>query len=74
MLLKINAVKNKISTPVSTGDRTYQYPKFFIFSVPIIAIKAVAPPGGCKVFVICIKTIDKETANGADKYIVLGSK
>lgn len=65
MLLKIKAVKNKIKTPVRTGDNTYQYPKSLILGVPIIAINAVAPPGGCKVFVICIKTIDKETANGA---------
>lgn len=48
------------------------YPNVFIFSLPIFAIKAVAPPGGWSVFVICIKTIERETANAEDSYNSLG--
>lgn len=34
-------------------------------SEPVTAIKAVAPPGGGKVLVVFINTMDKDTANGA---------
>ena len=44
-----------------------------ILSEPAMAINAVAPPGGCKVFVICIKTIDNETAKGAAIQIKSGN-
>ena len=39
---------------------------------PVTAIKAVAPPGGWSVLVICIKTMDKETANGAEIHKISG--
>ena len=46
MLLNIKATINRIIVPDKTGDKTYKYPNVFIFSAPITAIKAVAPPGG----------------------------
>ena len=45
-LLKISATHSKVITPVSTGDTRYINPRGLIFSEPIIAINAVAPPGG----------------------------
>lgn len=50
MLLKISATIKRINTPVNTGNKTYRYPNALIFSDPITAINAVAPPGGCRVF------------------------
>lgn len=44
-----------------------------MFSVPITAIKALAPPGGCKVLVICITTIEVATAIGAATQIRSGT-
>ena len=38
-----------------------------------MAIKAVAPPGGCNVLVICIKTIEIETASGAVSHKISGT-
>ena len=72
MLLNIKAIKSKIKHPVKTGDSTYQNPIVLIFSVPITAIRAVAPPGGCRVLVICIKTMEKATAKGAASQSVSG--
>ena len=51
-------------TPVKTGEKTYSYPKLVIDGPPVTAIKAVAPPGGCSDFAICIPMIESETANG----------
>lgn len=73
MLLKIKATKSSIKLPVRTGESTYQKPISFIFSVPITAIRAVAPPGGWSVLVICIKIIEKDTANGAASQIISGN-
>lgn len=64
---------SKISTPIKTGEKTYIYPKLFILSEPMLAIRAVAPPGGCNVLVICIKIIEKETAKGAAIQIISGT-
>ena len=64
-LLKIRATTKRIIAPVNTGDIGYMKPIAFTFSVPMIGSNAVAPPGGCKVFVICIITIESETARGA---------
>ncbi len=44
-----------------------------MFGVPITAINAVAPPGGCKVLVICMATIESETANGAAIQLIPGN-
>ncbi|TDS16215.1 hypothetical protein B0I21_102541 [Sphingobacterium paludis] len=42
--------------------------------VPLLtAMSAVAPPGGCKVRVTCMSTIDKATANGAVSQMISGS-
>ena len=62
MLFTIKAIINKIVTPERTGSMTYINPSALIFSVPILAISAVAPPGVCKVFVICMATIEIDTA------------
>ena len=62
MLLKIKATIKRINAPLKTGENTYQYPKSRIAGEPVTAIKAVAPPGGCKVLVICINTIAEATA------------
>lgn len=43
-----------------------------MFSVPIMAISAVAPPGGCKVFVNCMAIMDVDTAKGAASQIISG--
>ena len=59
--------------PDKTGETTYQYPSSGIFPVELTAINAVAPPGGCKVFVYCIKTIEKATAKGAEIQIISGT-
>ena len=40
----------------------YQYPKALIFSEPIIAMSAVAPPGGCRAFSICMAMMELATA------------
>src|SRR4051812_18131792 len=72
-LLKIRAVNSSIIEPARTGDKTYIYPSAFIFSEPITAIKAVAPPGGCRVLVICIHTMERETAKGAVNQITSGN-
>ena len=61
----MRATNNKIITPVKTGKTTYKYPNAFIFAEPVTAIKAVAPPGGCKVFVCCIAITESDTAKGA---------
>ena len=74
MLLKIHATINKIKDPDKTGDSTYMNPSAFTFSEPMIAINAVAPPGGCKVLVTCIKTMESATAKGAVSQIILGKK
>ena len=58
--------------PDSTGLNTYQYPIAEIFVPLLTAMSAVAPPGGCKVRVYCIQTIDKATANGAVSQIMSG--
>src|SRR5690554_683493 len=64
MLLKIKATASKSRAPESTGDRTYQYPRALIFSLPSTAISAVAPPGGCKARINCIAMMEVATANG----------
>ncbi len=46
MLLTKMAMTNKINAPLATGTRTYKKPKWWISSLPITAISAVAPPGG----------------------------
>ena len=40
----------------------YQYPSLWIFSVPMTAISADAPPGGCNVPVASMITMDNATA------------
>jgi len=72
MLLKIIATNNRIAAPDKTGLKTYQYPIEMILADPIFAIKAVAPPGGCSVFVICIETMETETAKAEDNQGSLG--
>ena len=49
------------------GISTYQYPVRFTPADPIVAIKAIAPPGGCRDDVKYMATMDRETARGADK-------
>ena len=73
MLLKIKAVINKTNVPIKTGEKTYIYPKAFILSEPMMAISAVAPPGGCKVLGICIIIIADETAKGAAIHMISGA-
>ena len=68
MLLTIKAMVSKMTTPLNTGVSTYRKPRAWIFADPIVAISAVAPPGGCIVLVICIITIDKETDSAADSH------
>ena len=51
-----------IKTPTPMGISTYKKPRSWILSLPITAIKAVAPPGGCRVFVACIAAIAVATA------------
>ena len=58
--------------PVKTGDNTKKYPSDFIFSVPITAISAVAPPGGWSVRVVCITIMERATARGAVIQIISG--
>src|SRR6218665_241493 len=72
ILFTISATANSIVTPDSTGDSTYRYPNDLIFSEPITAINAVAPPGGCRVLVNCMPIMDSETANGAVSQIISG--
>lgn len=71
-LLKKIATTKSIVAPKSTGYNTYQYPNANIFTDPILAIMAVAPPDGCKVLVICITTIEMETASADESYISVG--
>lgn len=59
--------------PERTGERTYQYPNSGIFPVELTAISAVAPPGGCNVFVYCINTIENDTAKGAESQMISGT-
>lgn len=66
MLLVMSAMINRMNTPDATGESTYPKPKAFIFSEPMLAMSAVAPPGGCIVLVTCIATMDRETANAED--------
>ncbi len=73
MLLKTSATTNKIKQPDKTGLNTYQYPIAAIFVPLLTAISAVAPPGGCKVRVTCIRTIEEATANGAVSQIISGN-
>lgn len=73
MLLKIKAVMSKTNVPIKTGESTYIYPKAFILSDPMIAINAVAPPGGCRVLVICIIIMADETARGATIQMISGA-
>lgn len=70
--MNTKATIKRIKHPTKTGEITYQYPIFFNSTEPVTAIKAVAPPGGCKVLVICIKTIDNETAKGAAIHKISG--
>lgn len=72
MLFTMMAEMNRTVTPVSTGDRTYIYPNPRIFAEPILAISAVAPPGGCIVFVICIATIESDTASADATHNISG--
>src|SRR5690606_16575136 len=71
-LLKTRATRSSMAAPVKTGDNTNQYSIAFIFSDPITASSAVAPPGGCKVLLICIAMMDSATANGAVNQITGG--
>ena len=73
MLLKIKAVISSTNVPMKTGESTYIYPKAFILSEPMMAISAVAPPGGCNVLVICIKMMADETARGAAIQMISGA-
>ncbi len=57
-----------IPTPLATGHITYKYPKLWICSLPITEISAVAPPGGCKIFVINITKIAVATASPAENH------
>ena len=59
--------------PERTGEITYQYPNSGIFPVELTAISAVAPPGGWRVLVYCINTMDKATAKGADNHMISGT-
>ena len=61
------------NVPIKTGESTYRYPKAFILSEPMMAINAVAPPGGCKVLVICIRIMAVETARGAAIQMISGA-
>lgn len=72
MLLTIMAERNRIVTPVKTGDNTYIYPSPSILAEPMLAISAVAPPGGCMVLVICIHTIERDTASAAASHSISG--
>src|SRR5688572_6730848 len=72
-LLNIKATASKIRQPVNTGESTKRNPRAFIFSEPITAINAVAPPGGCRVLVSCMATIEIETAKGAVSQMISGS-
>ena len=62
MLLIQSATTNIINAPSPTGMIAYKYPKLWILLLPITAIKAVAPPGGCNVLVKCIIAIAVATA------------
>src|SRR5690606_22700340 len=73
-IIKYQCGEEQISVPDKTGLKTYQYPKEAILVLPATAINAVAPPGGCSVRVICIKTIDEATANGAVNQIISGNR
>src|SRR6478752_1113126 len=73
MLLKIRATTKRIKAPANTGKIGYMKPIAFTFSVPMMGSNADAPPGGCKVFVICIITIESETARGAVIQIMSGN-
>ncbi len=59
--------------PTNTGEITYIYPKSFICFEAVTAIKAVAPPGGWRVLVICIQIIERETASGAEIQTISGT-
>ena len=41
--------------PAAQGKTTYQYPSLWMPGPPITAIRAVAPPGGCRVWVACMR-------------------
>ena len=43
--------------PAAQGRSTYQYPRLWIPGPPMTAIRAVAPPGGCRVCVACMRAM-----------------
>ena len=62
MLFTTTAMISSINDPVATGINTYINPNSCIFSLPITAINAVAPPGGWSVRVSCMTIIEVATA------------
>ena len=66
MLFTNRATTSMTAAPAATGRSTYRNPRAWIFELPMTAIRAVAPPGGCSVLVTCMAAIAVPTANGAD--------
>lgn len=71
-LLIKSAIISMIIAPSPTGMIVYKYPIAWIFELPITAIKAVAPPGGWRVFVACMAAIAVATASAAANHGVSG--
>ncbi len=46
MLFTSRAITSRINAPPPTGNSAYMKPRLWIFSPPMTAMRAVAPPGG----------------------------
>jgi hypothetical protein len=64
-LFKKSATRRSTVAPNPVGTRMYKKPKSWIFGPPMTAIRAVAPPGGWRVLVICMSAMEDATAKDA---------